>query len=149
MNYPEGVFLVAQVTARRLIVGFIISEAIFMHDPISLDASGGLSSIEDQSFLHPNFLRSIRGQHRLISSSSFPIPRCSSPVWPCSVRVLPVPWTEKVPLLFPKRRLSCTTQSNSKREKEYPYQFPFIKLQSLSDTLITIYPYSKNERRID
>jgi len=85
-----------------------------MHDPISFDPSWGLPSIENQSLFHPNLLGSPRGQHRLISPSGLPIPRCGRPVWPRAVRILPVPWTKEVPLLLPKRRLSCQTI----REKE-------------------------------
>lgn len=89
----------------------VVKKAIFVHDPISLHPLRGSSCVENQSLLHPHARLSTKRRRRrhygLISTRSLPIPRSRRPVWPRTVRVLPIPWTEEVPFLIPKRRLLC------------------------------------------
>jgi len=65
-----------------------IEEAVLMHNPVSSGAMGRLSSIENQSLLHPNDKRwgwggvcsSNVGENGLVFAGGFPIARKSGPV---------------------------------------------------------------------
>ena len=80
-----------------------------MHDPVSLDAPGGLAAVEDEGFLDAYLAAArIRGEDGLVRARGFPVPRRGRPVRPRAVRVLALPRAKKVPLLLllpPEARL--------------------------------------------
>ena len=93
-----------------------VSETVLVHNPVSLDASGSFSGVENQSLLNPQRLRL---SDRLIGSGSLPVSRSRRAVRPRSVRILPIPRREEIPLLLSVQSLLCkihdsTTRSDTK-----------------------------------
>jgi hypothetical protein len=78
-----------------------------MHNPISFGAFRSFTNIEHKSFFDTNFSTFICDN--LISSSSFPIPRSSYSIGSCSIRILPISWTKKIPFFLTK---NCLTYTN-------------------------------------
>lgn len=78
-----------------------------MHDPVSLDASGCLSGVEDQGFLDPKRLLAACRLDWLVGPGGLPVPSPGSSVGPRPVRVFPVPRCEEVPLSLSEQRLLC------------------------------------------
>lgn len=77
-----------------------------MHDPISFDALGRLAAVEDQRFLHADFLSAVSRHNRLVSAGGFPVSRRSRAIRPLAVGVLSLSRAEEVPLLLAETRLT-------------------------------------------
>lgn len=91
---------------RRLIG---IYQAVFVHDPISLDPFGCLALVEDQSFLYPkNLAATPRNRHRFIGPGGLPVPSPGGPVRSGTVGVLPVPRRVEIPLSAPIQSQLCS-----------------------------------------
>lgn len=80
--------------------GFSTNKAIFMHNPISPRPVWGLSSVKNQSFLHPHNLVAPRSHNLLVNSSGLPVTGTCCPVGSVSIGILGFPSAEEIPLLL-------------------------------------------------
>ena len=81
-----------------------------MHNPIGFGPLGGFADIEHKRFLDSDF--PTFGGDNLISTGGLPVPGPGHPIGPRPIRVLPVPWTEKIPFLLTKNRFACISTTN-------------------------------------
>ena len=82
-----------------------VGETILVHDPVCFLSLGRFSGVKHQRFFYPN---RFRFTNRFICSGCFPVPGSRGPVRPRTVRVLPVPRWEEIPLFLSIQRHSCT-----------------------------------------
>lgn len=92
---------------------FGIHKAIFMHDPISPRPMWGLSSIKNQSFLHPHNLVTLRSYNLLVNPGGLPVTGTCGSVGSVPIRILGFPSAEEVPLLL---RITWTPESSCIRK---------------------------------
>ncbi len=79
-----------------------------MHYPIGFHTFWCSAFVENQSFLDPNLANSTHSCiNWLVCSCSFPVPRSCSSIWPCTIGIFPVSWTEKIPLSFSENCFPC------------------------------------------
>ena len=71
-----------------------------MHDPVSPSAMGGLSSVKNQSFLHPRNLFALRSHNLLVYSSCFPVAGACGSVGSVPIGILGFSGAEKVAFLL-------------------------------------------------
>lgn len=77
-----------------------------MHDPVGLSPFRRLPTIENERLFDADLAVTDRSKYRLIGAGGFPVTGRRGPIRPCSIRILPIPRAEEVPLLLPKYGLT-------------------------------------------
>lgn len=84
------------LTETRTLV--VLGQAVLIHDPLRLAASGSLACVEHKRFLEPNAARVMATSYGSVCARGFPVARSGDTVGTGAVRVLLVSRAEEEPL---------------------------------------------------
>ena len=107
-TYPHGG--VAELHGAVGVAGVPVGggEAVFVHDPVGLDALGRAALVEDEGLLDADALAGGAAADGLVRAGGLPVAGTRGAVRPDTVGVLTVPRREEVPLPVPVASLGCS-----------------------------------------
>jgi len=93
---------------------FVIKEAVFMHDPVSLDPLWWPAFVKNKGLLHTKALGPTDRNDWLVDTCCLPVSRTCCPVRPITIRIFSIPWAEEEPFTFTKEGLAWSRDNNVK-----------------------------------